>query len=115
MTISMEDLHHLDTTDSVTGERMSPMHPGEFLKEIMDELGISQYRLAKSVGVSAMQISHIVHGRRPVTAEMALRLGLFLNQSPEYWLGLQTHYDMDLAKHMVLDRLRGEITPLHAA
>ncbi|MBF0311443.1 MAG: HigA family addiction module antidote protein [Magnetococcales bacterium] len=102
-------------SDIITGERISPTHPGEFLKELMNELGLSQYRIAKSLGVSAMQISHIVHGRRPVTAEMALRLGLFFDQSPEYWLGLQAHYDMDLAKHLMLDRLREEITPLHAA
>ncbi|HIJ85624.1 MAG TPA: HigA family addiction module antidote protein [Magnetococcales bacterium] len=102
-------------TDIATGERISPAHPGKFLKEIMDEFGISQYRMAKSVGVSAMRISHIVHGRRPITAEMALRFGLFFNQSPEYWMGLQAHYDMDIAKHSMLDRLREEIIPLQAA
>lgn len=115
MTIQMDDIIHLDVADITTGERIPPVHPGEFLKEIMDELSISQYRMAKSVGVSAMQISNIVRGRRPITAEMALRLGLFFNQSSEYWLGLQTHYDMDVAKNSMLDRLRGEITPLQAA
>lgn len=81
----------------------------------MDELKMRQHLLAKSLGVSAMRISHILHGRRPITAEMALRLGLFFNQSPEYWLGLQTHYDMDVARHEILDQLRKEIIPLHAA
>lgn len=114
MTISIEDLHRLDTADIGTGERISAVHPGEFLEEIMNELGISSNHLAKSVRVSATQISHIVHGHRPVTAEMALRLGLFFSQSPEYWLGLQTQYDMDMARRM-LDRLRKEVTPLHAA
>ncbi|MBF0434004.1 MAG: HigA family addiction module antidote protein [Magnetococcales bacterium] len=115
MTISIEDIHHLDITDIATGEPVPPAHPGEFLKEMVDELKIRHYLLAKSLGVSAMRISHILHGRRPVTAEMALRLGLFFNQSPEYWLGLQTHYDMDVARRKVLDRLRKEIIPLHAA
>lgn len=115
MTIPMESLSHLDVTDITTGERIPPVHPGNFLKEIMDELSISQKRLAESIGVSAMQISHIVHARHSMTAEMALRLGLFFNQSPEYWLGLQTRYDMDVVKHLLLDRLHKEITPLHAA
>ncbi len=115
MTIPMEDISHIDVTDITTGERIPPAHPGEFLQEMMDELHLSQYFLAKSLGVSAMRISHIVHKRRPVTAEMALRLGLFFNQSPEYWLGLQTHYDMDMAKYLLLERLREEITPLQVA
>ena len=115
MTIPIENLPHLDVTNITMGERVPPIHPGNFLKEIMGELGISQKRLAKSIGVSAMQISHIVHARHSVTAEMALRLGLFFNQSPEYWLGLQTQYDMDIAKQVLLERLHKEIIPLHAA
>ncbi|MBF0135406.1 MAG: HigA family addiction module antidote protein [Magnetococcales bacterium] len=101
--------------DVATAERIAPVHPGAFLQEIMAELKMSQYRLAKAVGVSAMQISHILHARRPVTAEMALRLGLFFDQSPEYWLGLQTQYDMETAKNRLLERLQTEIIPLHAA
>ncbi|MBF0283346.1 MAG: HigA family addiction module antidote protein [Magnetococcales bacterium] len=111
----MDDLSHLDLEDITTGERIPPAHPGDFLREIMEQRELSQYRLAKALGVSAMRISHLVHGRSPITAEMALRLGLFFNQSPEYWLGLQTQYDMDTAKIRLLERLRQEITPLHAA
>ncbi|MBF0424582.1 MAG: HigA family addiction module antidote protein [Magnetococcales bacterium] len=111
----MEDLSHIDFADVATEGGIPPTHPGVFLREIMDELGITQYRLAKAVGVTAMRISHIVHGRRPVTAEMAIRLGLFFDHSPEYWLGLQTQYDMDTAKNSLLEKLRGKIIPLHAA
>ncbi|MBF0178827.1 MAG: HigA family addiction module antidote protein [Magnetococcales bacterium] len=111
----MGEIQHLDLEEIATGEHIPPIHPGAFLKEIMDELGIRQYRLAKSIGTSAMRISHILHAHRPVTAEMALRLGLFFDQSQEYWLGLQTRYDMETAKDAMLDRLRMEIIPLHAA
>ncbi|MBF0437871.1 MAG: HigA family addiction module antidote protein [Magnetococcales bacterium] len=111
----MEDIQHLNIDDITTGERISPIHPGEFLKEIIDELGLSQYQLAKSIGISAIQIGQIIHAHRPVTAEMALRLGLFFDHSPEYWIGLQTQYDIEMAKNSMLDRLRMEITPLHAA
>ena len=62
--------------------RIAPVHPGVYLKELLDELGISQQRLAKALGVPPMRISHIVNGRRPVTAEMALRLSLYLSAKP---------------------------------
>jgi addiction module HigA family antidote len=62
--------------------RIAPIHPGSYLKEILDELGLSQYRLAQELGVPAMRISHVVRGQRPMTAELALRLGRYLDQSP---------------------------------
>jgi addiction module HigA family antidote len=77
------------------------IHPGEFLSEILEELGLSQAAFAKAVGVSAMRISHVVKGKRPVTAELALRLGRVLGQSPEYWLNLQRVYDLATAQQAV--------------
>ena len=77
--------------------RIAPVHPGGYLKELLDEMGLSQYRLAHDIGVPAMRISHVVHGKRPVTAELALRLGRYFGQSPRYWLNLQSRYDMDIA------------------
>lgn len=77
--------------------RIEPIHPGAYLKEILDELAVSQYRLAQELGVPAMCISHVVRGQRPMTAELALRLGRYLNQSPQYWLHLQSRYDLDIA------------------
>lgn len=56
-------------------KRISPVHPGAYLKELLDELTLSQYRLAKDIGVPAMHINYVVNGKRPVTAELALRLG----------------------------------------
>jgi antitoxin HigA-1 len=78
-----------------------PIHPGEFLSEILEELGLSQAAFAKAVGVSAMRIFHVVKGKRPVTAELALRLGRVLGQSSEYWLNLQRAYDLATAQEAI--------------
>lgn len=89
--------------------RITPVHPGVYLKEILDELGVSQYRLAQELGVSAMQISHVVRGQRPLNAELALRLGRYLDQSPRYWLHLQSRYDIDIAEDRVGSRILREV------
>ena len=73
-----------------------PIHPGEHPAEILDELGSSQYRLAKTAGVPPRRINEIVHGRRSVTADTALRIGRALGMTPEFWLNLQGMYDLDL-------------------
>ncbi len=78
-----------------------PIHPGEHLAELLDELGISQYRLAKTVGVPAVRINDIVHCRRSITADTALRLGRALRMTAEFWLNLQRMYDLDLARRDV--------------
>ena len=76
----------------------TPIHPGEHLAEILDELGISQYRLAKTIGVPPIRINQIVHGRRAITADTALRIGRALNMTPDFWLNLQRMYDLDVAR-----------------
>ncbi len=76
----------------------APIHPGEHLAEILDELGISQYRLAKAIGVSPIRISEIVRQRRSITADTALRLGQALGMTPEFWLNLQKMYDLERAR-----------------
>ena len=75
-----------------------PIHPGEHLAEIMRELGITQYRLAKAIGVPQIRIHDIVHCRRSVTADTALRIGQALGMTPEFWLNLQRMYDLDVAR-----------------
>jgi addiction module HigA family antidote len=82
------------------------VHPGQFLKEILEDRGISQAQFARAVGVSAMRISHVVKGARPVTAELALLFGRALGQSPEYWLNLQAAYDLKVAERLIRARLR---------
>ena len=76
----------------------TPIHPGEHLAEILEELGISRYRLAKAIGVPPIRINDIVHCRRSVTADTALRIGKALGMTPEFWLNLQRMYDLDLAR-----------------
>ena len=98
----------------VSKERIAPVHPGVYLRELLEELGISQYRLAQDIGLPAMRISHVVRGRRPVTAELALRLGRYLRQSPRYWLNLQSRYDMDVAEEVLGDQVLREVRPSKA-
>jgi addiction module HigA family antidote len=70
------------------------IHPGDFLAETLEELGISQAQFARAIGVSPMRVSHVVNGARPVTAELALLFGRAFGQSPQYWLNLQSAYDI---------------------
>ena len=72
---------------------LAPIHPGAFLKEALAELGATQAHFSQAIGVSAMRISHIVTGARPVTAELALLFGRAFGQTPQYWLTLQAAYD----------------------
>ena len=99
----------------MTKHRIAPVHPGIYLKELLDELKISQYRLAQDLGVPAMRINHVVHGKRPVTAELALRLGRYFGQSPRYWMNLQSRYDMDIAEDFLPEQVAREVRPLTAA
>ena len=75
-----------------------PIHPGEHLAEMLEELEITQYRLARTVRVPPRRINEIVHGRRSITADTALRLGKALGMTPEYWLNLQRMYDLEVAR-----------------
>ncbi len=77
---------------------MPPIHPGEHLAEMLEELRISQYRLAKTMGTPARRINEIIHGNRSITADTALRLGQALGMTPEFWLNLQRMYDLDVAR-----------------
>ena len=95
----------------MTKNRIAPVHPGIYLKELLDELDLSQYRLARELKVPAMRISHVVRGKRPVTAELALRLGQYFRQSPRYWLNLQGRYDMDIAEDRLGERVAREVHP----
>ena len=90
---------------------LPPIHPGEFLKEALEELGSSQAEFARAIGVSPMRISLILMGRRPVTAELALLFGRAFGQSPQYWLNLQAAHDLKIAERTIGGRLR-TIRPL---
>ena len=83
------------------------IHPGEFLAEIIEELGISQAEFARAIGVSPMRISHVIRGERPVTAELALLFSRAFKQTPQYWLNLQAAYDLKIAEAHIGKRLDG--------
>ena len=89
-----------------TTNGLPAIHPGEYIREALEDLGLTQAALAKSLGVSAMRISHVVREERPITAELALRLGQAFGQSPQYWLNLQTDYDLKIAKSEFKESLR---------
>jgi addiction module HigA family antidote len=92
-----------------------PIHPGEILlKEFLEPLGISQYRLAKDIGVPPRRINEIVHGKRAVSADTALRLARYFGTSDRFWMNLQTHYDLDVARDRLADRLVQEVRVLAA-
>jgi addiction module HigA family antidote len=91
-------------------ERLNPVHPGEVLMEdFLKPMGLSQNRLALSIGVHPRRINEIVLGKRGITADTALRLAKFFGTSPDVWLGLQKDYELDVAKDELGDRIDREV------
>ena len=91
-------------------KKLPPIHPGEILmEEFLEPMEISQYRLAKDINVPPRRINEIVHGKRSITADTALRLGRFFNMSAQFWLNLQTRYDLEMAEDLLEDRLDREV------
>lgn len=89
-----------------------PIHPGEILlEEFLKPMGISQYRLAKDTSVPPRRINEIVHGKRSVTADTALRLARFFGNGEMFWLNLQTHYDLEAERARLGGRLQREVRP----
>lgn len=96
-------------------EKMLPVHPGEILmEEFLKPLGLSQYRLAKEIHVPPRRINEIVHGKRAITADTALRLARFFETSERFWLNLQVRYDLEVERDRVGERLGHEIAPFSA-
>lgn len=95
--------------------KLAPIHPGEHLAEFLEELGLSQYALAKAITVPARRINEIVKGERAVSADTALRLGRFFGMQSGFWLNLQTRYDLEVAQAKLGRRLDRDVKPLHAA
>jgi addiction module HigA family antidote len=92
-------------------KKIPPIHPGEILlEEFLVPLEISQYRLAKDIGVPARRINEIVHGKRAITPDTALRLSLYFGLSERFWINLQAHYDLEVEKDRLSDRLEREVT-----
>lgn len=92
--------------------QIQPVHPGEYLREMLEQLHLSQQRIATDLGVAPMRISHVINGQRPITAELALRLGRYFRQSPRFWLNLQARYDVDVTEDEMGARVAKEVRPL---
>ena len=93
--------------------KLSPIHPGEvLLDEFIKPMNLSQNRLAIDIGVDGRRINEIVLGKRAITADTALRLSRFFGNSPQFWMGLQTQYDLDVAEDQLGKRLDREVRPL---
>ena len=89
---------------------LDEIHPGEILLEdFMKPMGISARQLAADIDVSPSRISDLVHGRRPITADTALRLGLFFSMEPRFWMNLQTEYDMRVTKRTQQEKIAAKI------
>lgn len=94
-------------------EKIKPIHPGEILlEEFLKPMGISQYRLAKDISVPARRINEIVHGLRSISTDTALRLSRYFGLAERFWLNLQTHYDIEVAKDKSAGRLEQEVKVL---
>jgi addiction module HigA family antidote len=97
-------------------KKLSPIHPGEvLLEEFIKPMNLSQNRLAIDIGVDARRINEIVLDKRSITADTALRLARFFGNSPQFWLGLQTQYDLDITEDQLGKRLEREVRPLATA
>jgi addiction module HigA family antidote len=96
--------------------KLPPIHPGEILlEEFLKPMGISQYRLAKEISVPARRINEIVHGKRAITPDTALRLSRYFGMSERFWMNLQARYDIEVAKDNLQDRLEKEVMVYAAA
>ncbi len=94
-------------------DKIPPIHPGEILmEEFLKPMNISQYRLAKDISVPPRRINEIVHGERGITANTALRLGRYFGISPQFWLNLQSHFDLAKEEDQIGDKLEFEIHAL---
>jgi addiction module HigA family antidote len=108
MSISIEDIDNTDfsSVTTVPANRLPPIHPGEILQEeFLKPLGITQYQLAKAIGVSQRRIGEITTGKRAITADTSLRLARFFGLHDKFWLGLQIDYDTAKAKNSLTDVL----------
>ena len=96
--------------------KLAPVHPGEvLLEEFVGPLGLSQYRLSREINVPPRRINEIVHGKRAITADTALRLARFFSTSERFWLNLQSRYDLEIERDRLGDRLRKEVSVLARA
>ena len=115
MSIRIEDLHKIDFSDITTGEKLAPVHPGDVvLHDFIKPLGITRYRAAKALGIQQRRLDEICAGKRAVTADTALRLERVFGMDADFWLRLQSGYDLEVARRTSSKRINAETTPLPA-
>ncbi|MFC1820534.1 HigA family addiction module antitoxin [Thermodesulfobacteriota bacterium] len=91
-------------------KKIPPIHPGEILfEEFLKPMNISQNKLGRDLGLSPRRINEIIHGKRSITADTALRLATYFGNSPSFWLGLQMDYDLDIAEDTLADKIKNEV------
>lgn len=117
MTVCRENLDtaRVDLKEVTTGKRVPPAHPGEILNDdFLVPMGLRVYALANAIKVPRSRVNDIVRGRRGVTADTALRLARYFGTSPEFWVNLQAHYDLKVAKDASHRRIEREVEPYAA-
>lgn len=116
MAIKREELRSIDFTGIVTGRRLAPVHPGEvLLKEFIEPMDLTRYKVAKGTGVPQRRIDEICAGSRAITADSALRLGRLFGVEAQFWMNLQARYDLEVAERESRKRIEREVTPLPKA
>ena len=115
MSIPRKDLKQQSFKDVATGRRLATVHPGAvLLADFIEPMGITRYRLAKSLGVQQRRLDEICAGHRGITADTAVRLGLALGIDPQFWLNLQAQYDIEVIQREQGKRLAEEVHALAA-
>src|SRR5437588_7795125 len=116
MTIKREELRNADLSGVTTGRRLAPVHPGEvLLKEFIEPMKLTRYKVAKGTGVPQRRIDEICSGSRGMTADTALRLARFLGVEAQFWMNLQARYDLEVTERGSRKRIEREVTPLKEA
>ena len=103
----------MDFSAVSTGRKLKPVHPGEvMLKDFIEPMGLTRYKVAKGTGVPQRRIDEVCAGQRAITADTALRLGRFFGMDAQVWMNLQAQYDLEVAQRELRKRLDAEVTPL---
>jgi len=115
MSIQREKIGAMKFGNIVTGERLAPVHPGEILlHDFIEHMGLTRYKVAKSISVPQRRIDEICAGNRAITADTAMRLGRLFGMSAQTWMNLQAQYDLEVAESELGDRIDQEVMPLAA-
>jgi len=116
MTIRRDELRKIDFSDASSGKRLAPVHPGNvLLKDFIEPMEISRYRVAKNIHVPQRRIDLICRGEAAVSADMALRLGRLFGTTPEFWINLQAQYDLEVAARATGKEIARAVVPLAVA